>query len=126
MGGEREGFRAALPKARLKGEGERLKQKGKSIISPSTPSAFRLSSLLSPVFFILHTSSFIFQPPYNIHASAFISSISNKLTITPAIGIARKIPSNPATLAPTSRAKKITTGLTFIEPCITLGEIRLS
>jgi len=45
------------------------------------------------------------------HYSLFIYSISNNLTTIPAIGIARKIHSNPAILALTNRAKNIITGL---------------
>jgi len=45
------------------------------------------------------------------HYSPFIYSISNNVTTIPAIGIARKIHSNPAILALTNRAKNIITGL---------------
>ncbi len=76
-----------------------------------------------------------------IYASPFKSSISNKLTIEPAIGTARKIPSSPAILAPINKAKNVTTGLTLTkstqlppchggrtltEFCMTRGEIKLS
>jgi len=39
-----------------------------------------------------HTGSTLTKKAGSVHGSAFISSISNKLTITPAIGIARKFP----------------------------------
>lgn len=61
-----------------------------------------------------------------VYASPFNSSISNKLTIKPATGTARKIPSSPAILAPTNKAKNVTIGLTSTEFCITHGEIKLS